>query len=143
MGRYLLDTNIVISIITVELDNLSTDVFSIIDDNSNQLYVSSVSVTELVQLYRIRKIDNAKRKKYKTAFDLVQAIEDIFRITIKPFAKEHTKVLAKLEIANLHNDPFDHAIISHAITEKLTLVSSDTKFKYYTPQKLNFVFNKI
>jgi len=45
MGRYLLDTNIVVSMVTGELDNLSPDVFSIIDDNNNQLYVSSVSVT--------------------------------------------------------------------------------------------------
>jgi len=142
MGRYLLDTNIVVSMVTGELDNLSPDVFSIIDDNNNQLYVSSVSVTELVQLYRIGKIDNAKRKKYKTAFDLVQAIEDVLYITIKPFAKEHTFTLSKLQVVENHNDPFDHAIISHAITEKLILVSSDTKFKHYTPQKLNFVFNK-
>jgi len=95
---------------------------------------------ELVYLYRAGKID-PKRKKFKTIESVIKALENDFRITIKPFAKEHTKILAKLEIANLHNDPFDHAIISHAITEKLTLISSDTKFKYYTPQKLHFVFN--
>jgi len=143
MNRYLLDTNIVIFMLFGEDDKLSRDVSYAVKDDSSQLYISTISVMELVYLYRAGKIDNAKRKKYKTAFDLVQAIEDIFHITIKPFSKEHTKVLAKLEIANLHNDPFDHAIISHAITEKLILVSSDTKFKHYTPQKLHFVFNKI
>jgi len=142
MDRYLLDTNVLVCLISGEYDKISPDVFSILKDYESQLYVSSVSVIELLQLYRIGKIDNRKRKKYKTALELQQAIENEFNIIIKPFAKEHTKTLSKLEIANNHNDPFDHAIISHAITEKLILVSSDTKFKYYTPQKLNFVFNK-
>jgi len=142
MGRYLLDTNIVVSMVSGELDNLSPDVFSIVDDYSNQLHISSVSVMELIQLHRIGKIDNVKRRKYETALELLQAIEEVFNITIKPFAKEHTLTLSKLTITNGHNDPFDHAITSHAITEKLILVSSDTKFKHYTPQKLNFVFNK-
>jgi len=142
MDRYLLDTNVLVSLISGEYDRIAPDVFSILKDYENQLYVSSVSVVELLQLYRIGKIDNTKRKKYKTALELQQAIEKEFYITIKPFAKEHTLTLSKLTIANGHNDPFDHAIISHAITEKLILVSSDTKFKHYTPQKLNFVFNK-
>jgi len=136
MDRYLLDTNIVVFMITGQDDEMSRDVHNIIKDYENQLYISTVSVMELIYLYRAGRIDQ-KRKRFKTALDLIQSIEDFLNIIIKPFAKEHTKTLSKLEIANNHNDPFDHAIISHAITEKLILVSSDTKFKHYTPQKLN------
>jgi len=141
MGRYLLDTNIVVFMIFGEHDNLSRDVLYILQDYENQLYTSSICVMELIQLYNIGKIDR-KRKKYKTSLELLQAIEKDFNIIIKPFAREHTFTLSKLQVVDNHNDPFDHAIISHAITEKLTLVSSDTKFKHYVPQKLNFVFNK-
>jgi PIN domain nuclease of toxin-antitoxin system len=38
-------------------------------------------------------------------------------------------------------DPQDHLIISQAITEHITLISSDTKFAFYTTQKLNLLFN--
>ena len=76
------------------------------------------------------------------ATDMVKAIEEDLYIEILPFTKEHSYTMAKLEIAIGHNDPFDHSIISHAITDKLTLVSSDRKFKEYIPQKLNFVYNK-
>jgi len=120
---------------------MSRDVFSIVKDYGSELYVSSVSVVELVQLHRIGKIDQ-KRKKFKVTEDLVRVIEDVFHITIKPFSKEHAITLSRLSIANGHNDPFDHAIISHAITEELTLVSSDRQFRHYTSQKLRFVFNK-
>jgi len=137
--RYLLDTNVIAFIMSGEYDNISSDVSSIIKDYNNLLYISSVSITELLQLYRIRKI---KPKEYKAAQQLQEAVEKDFFITILPFAKEHTLTLAKLKIADGHKDPFDHSIIAQAITEKLTLISSDRKFEEYTSQKLSFVFNR-
>ena len=41
-----------------------------------------------------------------------------------------------------HNDPSDHVIIAHAITEGLTLISSDEKFPFYVKQGLDLVLNK-
>ncbi len=139
MSRYLLDTNILVFLLLSELDNISNDIKQIVDDYNNQLYTSSISVLELLQLYRIKKIHS---KNYKTATDLYTSIEKDFNIKIIPFNKEHSKTLSKLKIASAHNDPFDHAIISQAITENLILVSSDKKFKEYTSQLLNFVYNK-
>jgi tRNA(fMet)-specific endonuclease VapC len=136
MERYILDTNIVVF---WEADNLSKETEGILGDLNNQLNISSVAVVELFQLYRIGKV---KTKKYKTANEIVQAIEKDFYINIIPFAKEHTVTLSLLETAKGHNDPFDHSIISHAITEKLTLISSDRQFENYAKQKLKFVFNK-
>ena len=81
-------------------------------------------------------------KKYKTKFDFINAIEKEYFITILPFNKQHTEKLAKLKIANAHNDPFDHSIIATAISENINLVSSDRKFIEYTNQKLQFSFNK-
>ena len=39
-------------------------------------------------------------------------------------------------------DTTDILIIAHAITERLTLISSDRKFKFYENQGLSFVYNK-
>jgi len=139
MSRFLLDTNILVYILTSEFDNLSTDTKEIIYDYYNQLYISSLVVVELVQLYHLKKIQT---KNFNSAQLLVKAIEKVYFIKIKPFSKEHAKTLSNLNRATGHNDPIDHAIIAHAITEKLTLVSSDRKFQKYTTQGLDFAFNK-
>jgi tRNA(fMet)-specific endonuclease VapC len=139
MSRYLLDTNILVYVILADFDNLSDEIKDILLDYENQLYTSSISVLELLQLHRIKKIQT---KKYKTATEVYNAIENEFYIKILPFAKQHIETLSKLKIAVSHNDPFDHSIISHAITDQLILISSDRKFEKYTDQKLNFLFNK-
>ena len=41
-----------------------------------------------------------------------------------------------------HKDPFDHIIIAHAISHKMSLVSSDTKFPFYRKQGLKLIENK-
>ena len=139
MSRYILDTNILAFALSGETQNLSTVTKNILEDFSNQLHTSSICVLELLQLYRINKI---QVKKFKSAFELVDAIENLLYIKILPFSKQHNQTLAMLEIVSRHKDPFDHAIIAQAISEKLILVSSDQKFKEYTEQNLDFVFNK-
>jgi tRNA(fMet)-specific endonuclease VapC len=139
MSRYLLDTHIVAFLLLSESYKISDETSEIIYDYNSHLHTSSVCVMELMQLYRIGKI---KTKKYKTANALYNAIESEFYVKILPFAKQHTATLSKLKIADGHNDPFDHSIISHAITDKMILVSSDRQFENYTTQNLNFAFNK-
>lgn len=140
MGRYLLDTNIVVFLLLSELEKITEETLLIINDYTNQLTTSSICVMEIMQLYRIGKI---KAKKYKTAIALFDAIENDFYIKILPFNKLHTETLSKLKIAEKHNDPFDHSIISQAISDKLILISSDRKFNEYKNQKLLFSLNKI
>ncbi len=41
-----------------------------------------------------------------------------------------------------HRDPSDHIIISHAMTLKMPLISSDTKFGFYAKQGLDLIINK-
>ena len=51
--------------------------------------------------------------------------------------------LAALQIneAQEHKDPFDHIIIAQAISHKMMLVSSDTKFPFYRKQGLRLIEN--
>ncbi len=139
MARYLLDTNVLVYMILNDLENLSNDTINIIFDYNNLIYTSSVAVIEMCQLYRLNKISS---KDFKNVSDLLNAIENDFDIKILPFSKSHTETLSKLKIVENHKDPLDHAIISHAITDKLILVSSDKKFKEYASQKLNFSYNE-
>ena len=138
MSRYPLDTNILAFLASGDEDRISPETSLIIKDLGNRLYTSSIAMLELSQLYRLNKI----RTKYKTVNMMFADLEENFYIEILPFSKQHLSIMLQLEIKEGHNDPFDHAIISQAIAEKMALISSDRQFVNYTLQNLNFVFNK-
>lgn len=137
--RYLIDTNIFVYMAS-DPDFLSRDVDAIIQDTDTLLYISSESVRELIVGYRNKGLCS---KRWKSIEDMVNAIEKDYYIKILPLKKEHMQTYAKLEIneAQGHKDPSDHVIISHAITEHLPLISSDTRFDFYRNQGLDLIFN--
>ena len=140
MTRYLLDTNIFIYW-TTDVDSLSRDVYAVFNEPDAQLYLSSASVMEMVVGYNNKSFDT---RRWKTAQQMVESIQKEFYIDILPFKEEHLITFAKLRanVAKGHKDPFDHMIISHAITEKMTLVSSDHRFPFYRRQGLSLLYNK-
>lgn len=139
MNRFLLDTNILVFLVRGDMDEISPEVRIIIEDFNNRLETSSVSLIELTQLYRIGKI---KLKKGQSVENILYILKNSIGIYISGFTEKHIYALSNIETIEGHNDPFDHAIISHAISDRYTLISSDSKFKYYKNQKLSFVYNK-
>lgn len=138
--RYLIDTNIFVYL-TTDADSLSRDVKAIIQAPETELYISAESVRELIIGYRNKGLCS---RRWKTANDMVNAIENEFYVKIAPLKKEHMRTYAKLvtDDAHGHKDPSDHVIIAHAITEKLPLISSDHRFDFYRKQGLDFIFNE-
>jgi PIN domain nuclease of toxin-antitoxin system len=138
--RYLLDTNIFVFWAT-EIESLSKDVMEALNEPDALLYMSTASVMELVVGYNHKSFDT---RRWKSAEEMVRSIRAEFYIDILPFREEHLVTFARLRAnqAQGHNDPFDHMIISHAITEGMVLVSSDRRFPYYRRQGLNLLFNK-
>lgn len=138
--RYLIDTNIFIFIST-DIDYLDRNVTAIVQDVSNSLCISVESVRELIVWYRNKSI---ARKQWKTCADLANSIESEFNIKILPLKKEHMETYSKLTINEMegHKDPSDHVIISHALTERLPLISSDRRFPFYVKQGLDLIFNE-
>ena len=136
----MIDTNIFVFLVT-DISQLDKDVESIIQDYSNTLHMSAESVKELIVAYNNKGL---LTKKWKTAEEMVAAIEDEYYIKILPVSKEHMKTYSTLSINSIddHKDPSDHVIISHAITNKLPLISSDRRFPYYTNQGLDLIFNE-
>lgn len=138
--RYLIDTNIFVYLAT-DVDSLSRDVLALLEEPDALLYLSAESVRELIVGYRNKGLCS---KRWKSIEDMVAAIEKDFYIKILPLKKEHMQTYARLEIneAQGHKDPSDHVIISHAITEHLPLISSDTRFEFYRNQGLDLIFNR-
>ena len=138
--RYLLDTNIFVYW-TTDIDSLSEDVSDALHEPDALLYVSAETVRELIVAYHNKGFDI---RRWKTAEDMVKAIEDDFYITILPIQKEHMRTYARLRpyVKDDHKDPSDHVIISHAITNDMILVSSDQNFPYYVDYGLELLFNE-
>lgn len=74
----------------------------------------------------------------------MRSLTDDYYLTVLPVDNEVMKTYASLTLneAEEHNDPSDHIIMSHAITLRMPLISSDRKFAFYKRQRLDFVFNK-
>ena len=138
--RYLLDTNIFIYLST-DHDKLDPNVFSILSEPETLMYISAESVRELIIAYNNKGWGN---KKWKTAEDMVRSIEETHFVEILPIAKDVMQTYSRIRInqAMNHKDPSDHVIISHAMTLGIPLISSDTRFPYYTRQGLNLIFNE-
>ena len=135
MARYLLDTNIVLFSL-FNHEELEIEVSDLLDDYNNRFYVSSVSVQEIIHLYKKDRIETD----WKRVEEILPSIESA-NIEILPVTKEHLTAFASLSVPANHNDPNDQIIISQAIAGKYTLISSDHKFESYTKQQLDFIFN--
>lgn len=139
MARYMLDANI-FAFYVEERDRLSGDVLAILSDYGNLLYMSSESVKELVWIHRNKKV---LAKSWKTQIDMINAIEDEYRILIVPVDANVVKKMSQLEpnTAESHNDPSDLVIIAHSMVMKMPLISSDRKFPFYRNQGLDLITN--
>lgn len=137
--RFMLDTNIFVYSVQ-DRDSLSKDVLSILEDYDNTFYLSSESVKELIVAYRNK---NLLTNYWNSVSEMVNAITDEFYITVLPVDNEVMKTYSVLKINERenHHDPSDHVIISHAMTLRLPLISSDRKFEFYVKQGLDLISN--
>lgn len=138
--RILIDTCIFIHYST-DRGLLSKDVLALLADTDNQICVSAETLRELVVSYN----NGGLVSKYWTsAKKMLESIRNEYFITILPLKEEHMKTYSELRLNRLqdHRDPSDHVIISHAITERIPLISDDGKFDFYRNQGLDFILNE-
>jgi len=135
--RYLIDANIFIFLLW-EKDRLTREVWGILQDYGNRVYISAESVREIVHLRQCGKFSS---KEQIFADSVVDFINNETNFEIKPIKNEHLKTLEQIPILQDHKDPSDRMIIAQAITEKMALVSSDTMFPCYKKFGLELIPN--
>lgn len=128
MKKYLLDTHIIIWFL-LGSDELSNTIVDEIRYFQNIYYVSVVSLQEFVML--------VKNNKIKTKQTLAELIADLdrYNINILDLKPQHVQCYETLSSPSLndkkHDDPFDRMLIAQSISERMTMISADTRFPWY------------
>jgi PIN domain nuclease of toxin-antitoxin system len=138
MERYLVDTNILVQIVTEQ--NFTEDVRYMLQYSGAQIYVSSASVQELINLLQCEDV-KLQKQRIVTVSNVFAFIENVLKFTIKYIDKGHLNQLCKMDIVEKHTGPFDRIIIAQAIIEQIPLISSDRKFPKYRKMGLDFIPN--
>ena len=113
MNSYLLDTHIFLWWIS-DANRLSKEVFDIISDSSNQIYISSASIWEIAIKESLGKIE--------IDANLDTIIEECGFLELKISAKCANAVKS---LPPIHKDPFDRMLIAQAKQWNLTLITID------------------
>jgi PIN domain nuclease of toxin-antitoxin system len=128
--KLLIDTHVAIWFIT-EDKQLPKKVKTLIEDSTNECFVSIASLWEMGIKYSLGKLD--LKADLKKIFELI----DQSGLTLMPITTTHILTNSVLDFH--HRDPFDRLIIAQAKSEGFTLVSKDEMFKDYN---INWIWNE-
>ncbi len=121
---FLLDTHALLWVIG-DSKQFSKKVAAIIEDQSNEIYVSSISLWEISLKFKIGKLN-------LTGFnpeDIPKFLEDL-NIGIIELNQQDASSYHKLK-ENFHRDPFDRMLIWQCINRRYTFISKDSEVKKY------------
>lgn len=118
--RYLLDTHALLWALT-DPSRLSDGARETISARSSQLVVSAVSVWEIATKQRLGKLPQADA--------LVGAFaHHVDRLGVERLAISESHALLASSLQWEHRDPFDRLLAAQAMTESMTLITSDRVF---------------
>jgi PIN domain nuclease of toxin-antitoxin system len=135
--RLLLDTCVIIDWLT-DPHSIGDEVWDVINEPGCKLYVSAETAREMIVSFNTKRLLS---KYWKTAEEMLVAMKEEAMVDILPISEHTIFTYSRLTLneAMDHRDPSDHVIIAHAITEHLTLLSSDHKFAFYRSQGLDLL----
>lgn len=141
--RVYLDTNILAFMVGQDRwTSIGDDVRGVINDYDTLLLSSSVCFAELVHLIQIGKVCIPGQKDIRKASLLALKRLEEMGVSMVPTTMEHIKTLMELPLYDDHRDPNDRLIIAQAMSDRVTLISSDRKFMRYGRYGLDFIFNE-
>ena len=118
--KYLLDTH---TLLWATRDNtkLSDKAQAVIEDVDTLLFVSAVSAYEIMYKHQIGKLPE-----YEYVAANYFAILDKLGVIELPISAKHAHFAGKFEWT--HRDPFDRLLSAQAVTDNMTLITSDPVF---------------
>ena len=122
--RFFLDTHTFLWFDT-KPQRVPVETRELIRDRDNQVYVSAISVWELSIKARLGKLTEAEPL-------LETYFASLARYGFSELTFTSTHALAEKNLSQTHTDPFDRALVAQALTEGLSLVSSDPEIKEFS-----------
>lgn len=127
---YLLDTHALIWL-AGEPEKLSNDAISILSDDNNRFYFSSVSIQEIAIKTALNKPSFSIDAEAMTQGLLSAGYLEL------PMNATHAYNLA--DLPEMHQDPLDRIIVSQAKMESLTLITNDRNIIKYCSGYINVI----
>ncbi len=113
---FLLDTNVFLWFVTAD-PRLNPSVIQLMEQQLDECALSIVSLWEVVLKLRLGKLELPG-----DIFDLLAAM----RLRQFDLSERHLRTLRRLDYGQI-SDPFDQLLVSQALTERLVLITSDSK----------------
>ena len=123
----LIDTHIFLWLAT-DPDKLSNKHLALLQARKNRLYLSAMSIAEVMIKDSIGQID--------IGFDILKAC-DVMEINLLDFDAVSAMKLGMLPMH--HKDPFDRMLIAQAITHSMTFCTVDRKMAHYVDEGLELL----
>lgn len=121
--RYLIDTHVFLWVISSS-DRLSEIARSHITERTNQIFLSKVSYWEIC--LKVSKGTLELEDGWIEAFERERKANRFAWLEIEPW---HCEQL--ISLPHHHKDPFDRLLISQCLSDGLSMISCDEKFRYY------------
>lgn len=121
--RILLDTHIFLWFISGDTQ-LSTDVRDAIREPDNEVYLSAVSVWEVIVKYQLGKLPLPEHP--ETYLPKQRDLHQIASLSL-----DENSVVQLAELPPLHRDPFDRMLICQALQNDLTIATVDSAVRAY------------
>ena len=121
--KYLLDTHTLIWLIEAS-SKVSSDIKVKLKFPGNQIYLSSVSLWEIAIKSSLGKLE------LKSPFSKLLSDLNSTNITILQIENDYLEKLTTLPL--IHKDPFDRLLISTALVEGMTIITTDENIQKYT-----------
>jgi len=120
--QYLLDTHTFLwASKDAAVSNLGKQAKDVLEDPESELFVSSVSLYEIVNKYRLGKLPEYPQ----IAENIFQALDGLDANEL-PLNWGHAELAARLDWS--HGDPFDRMLAAQTQIEDMTLITCDKAF---------------
>jgi PIN domain nuclease of toxin-antitoxin system len=110
---------------------LSTKSRKLLTDPANRVFIPEICLFEIAIKQKIGKLPNLT---WDTETIQNQILKDGFETM--PIKIKHIAQYKSIPLFPDHRDPFDRLLIATAISEDMSLISSDPKFRLYSPELL-------
>lgn len=124
--NYLVDTHCLIWF-QEDNPNIPSQVMAIIQDTTNTLFFSQISLFEIAIKQNIGKLPDFSADLSEI---YQQAIKDDF--VYLPISNQHLFAYQKIPLLQHHRDPFDRLLLATAYYESATILSTDSNFGCYS-----------